>query len=101
MASLASYIDDRSVSDVATVVSELVTISIAHGAARPIEVSLDLDDGKLEGLLSDGPGARALGRAKERKDDSLVLRIVDGLVEDWGTNGEQAGVWFRMAVERI
>lgn len=83
-------------------VSELVTISVAHGASEPIELSLALDGGALEGVLSDdGAGPRAIDRAKRRRDDSLVLRIVDGLVEEWGTNDTLTRIWFRMAVRPI
>jgi anti-sigma regulatory factor (Ser/Thr protein kinase) len=101
VASLATDLDERSLSDVKTVISELVTMSVAHGASRPIEVCLDLDDGRLEGALcDDGPGARALVRARNRQDDSLVLRIVDGLVEDWGASDRDRRIWFRMKVVR-
>jgi len=102
VAPLAACIDQSSLSDVTTVVSELITISVTHGASRPIEVSLDVDDGKLEGSVYDGgPGARAVDRARSRRDNSLVLRIVDSLVEDWGTNAEGKRIWFRMAVSPV
>jgi anti-sigma regulatory factor (Ser/Thr protein kinase) len=101
VASLATDIDQGSLSDVTTVVSELVTISVAHGASRPIEISLDVDDGRLEGSVCDeGPGTRALTRARSRQDSSLVLQIVDNLVEDWGTNAAQR-IWFRMPVRPV
>jgi anti-sigma regulatory factor (Ser/Thr protein kinase) len=102
VASLAGEIDQASVADVTTVVSELVAISVAHGASKPIEVLLTLDDGKLEGTFhDDGPGPRAVARARRGSDDSLVLRIVDGMVEEWGTDESETGIWFRMAVRPI
>lgn len=102
VASLATRIDESSVSDVSTVIGELVAISVANGASKPIEVLLTLDDGELEGVLrDDGPGARAMDRARKRKDDSLVLRIVDGLVDEWGTNSGQTQIWFRMHVHTL
>jgi anti-sigma regulatory factor (Ser/Thr protein kinase) len=102
VASLGERIDEESLSDVRTVVSELVTISVAHGASEPIELSLELFDAKVEGVVDDhGPGARAIVRAKERRDNSLVLRIIEGLVEDWGTDTEESRVWFSMAVRLL
>lgn len=102
VAPLGERIDETSLSDVKTVVSELVTISVAHGASEPIELSLDLFDAKVEGVVDDhGPGARAIVRAKARKDSSLVLRIIDGLVEDWGIDAEESRVWFSMAVRLL
>lgn len=99
---MSSEIDERSTSDVKTVVSELVTMSVEQGASRPIEICLALDDGKLEGALyDDGPGARALVRARDRRDDSLVLRIIDGLVEEWGASDRDSRIWFRMNVVRV
>lgn len=102
VSSLATRVDRTSLSDVTSVVSELVAISVSHGASHPIEVSLALDDGRLEGVLrDDGPGPRAIARARKHKDSSLVLRIVDGLVEDWGTDPDETQIWFRMAVRPI
>ncbi len=99
VASFADRLDQDSLSDVRTVVSELVTISVASGALRPIDVNLDLVDEEIRGEVDDrGPGTRALLRAGERKDDSLVLRIVDGLVDDWGPNRDRTGIWFRLNV---
>jgi anti-sigma regulatory factor (Ser/Thr protein kinase) len=102
VAELATSMDERSFSDVKTVVSELITMSVAQGASRPIEVSLELDDGRLDGALSDdGPGARAIVRARDRRDDSLAVRIVDGLVEEWGASDRESRIWFRMKVQRV
>jgi anti-sigma regulatory factor (Ser/Thr protein kinase) len=100
LAALASRIDQDSLADVTSVISELVGISVANGARKPIEVVLHLDDGQLDGVLcDDGTGARAIGR---RDSSSLVVRIVDGLVEEWGAidNGEKR-IWFRMNVEPV
>lgn len=100
VASLANLLDRASVSEVMTVVSELVTLSVEHGASKPIEVDLIVYDSRLEGTLNDsGPAPRAVVRAKKRKGDSLVLRIIDGLVEDWGTNPGETQIWFQMAVQ--
>ena len=95
---MASRIDQHSLSDVRTVISELVALSVANGARKPIEVALRLDDSRLEGALcDDGTGVRAIGR----RDSSLVARIVDSLVEEWGANGEGKRIWFRMRVQPV
>jgi anti-sigma regulatory factor (Ser/Thr protein kinase) len=100
LTSLASRIDQSSFADVRTVVSELVAMSVANGCHKPIEVDLYLDDDRLEGLLCDGgSGARAISR---RDSSSLVVRIVDGLVEEWGaTDDAEKAIWFRMNVQPV
>lgn len=100
LASLASRIDQASLSDVRTVISELVAMSVVNGARKPIEVALCLDGSRLEGVLSDeGIGARAISR---RDSSSLVVRIVDALVEEWGaTNDGEKRIWFRMNVQPV
>ncbi|HEX8688780.1 MAG TPA: hypothetical protein VF729_00895 [Solirubrobacterales bacterium] len=100
LASLASSIDQSSLMDVRTVISELVGISVANGARKPIEVALCLDDGWLAGVVcDDGTGARAIGR---RDSSSLVVRIIDGLVDEWGaTDDAEKRIWFRMNVQPV
>jgi anti-sigma regulatory factor (Ser/Thr protein kinase) len=95
LSSLASRVDQRTLSDVTTVISELVGMSVANGARKPIEVSLRLDDRGLEGAVyDDGTGVRAIGR----EESTLVLRILEGLVEEWGANGSGKRIWFRMSM---
>jgi hypothetical protein len=92
---LAPRIDQRTLSDVTTVISELVGMSVANGARKPIEVSLDLDDRGLEGAVyDDGSGVRAISR----RESTLVLRILEGLVDEWGANHSGKLIWFRMNV---
>jgi anti-sigma regulatory factor (Ser/Thr protein kinase) len=100
LAALGDRMDEDSLAKVRIVVSELLGISIGHGATELIVMSLDVRDGELEGTVADhGTGARAVARAREHRDDSLVLRIIDSLVEDWGTDSGQTRIWFRIAVE--
>lgn len=92
---MASDIDQRSLSDVRTVVSELVAMSVANGARMPIEVSLHVEERRLEGSVhDDGTGIRAVGR----RESALVLRILDGLVEEWRAGERENRIWFRMNV---
>ena len=98
LAPLAGDLDETAYSDLRTIVSELVTISVAHGATKPIDLSLTVADGRVEGTIDDeGPGPRAIVRARERRDDSLVLRIIESLVDEWGTDQRQTRIWFRIA----
>ena len=96
---MANRIDQDSLSDVRTVVSELVAVSVANGARELIEVSIDLDDGDLEGVLcDDGTGARAVSRGDS---SSLVARIIDGLVEEWEASDVEKRIRFRMNVQPV
>lgn len=95
LSSLARRVDQHTLSDVTTVISELVGMSVANGARKPIEVSLRLDDRGLEGAVyDDGAGVRAIGR----RESALVLRILEGMVEEWGANDSGKRIWFRMNV---
>lgn len=93
LSSLAGRIDRTTLSDVTTVVSELVGMSVANGARTQIEVSLDLDNARLEGAIHDDG---AVVRAISRGDSTLAVRILDGLVEEWEANAERKRIWFRM-----
>jgi anti-sigma regulatory factor (Ser/Thr protein kinase) len=96
LTSLASEIDRRSLSDVRAVVSELVAMSVANGARKPIEVCLCLDEQCLEGAIrDDGTGIRAV----RRQESVLALRILEGLVEEWRADEREKRIWFRMNVQ--
>lgn len=95
LSSLASDIDQNSLSDVRTVVSELVAMSVANGAREPIEVSLRVEERRLEGTVhDDGTGIRAAGR----QENALAIRILEALVEEWGADEGENRIWFRMNV---
>jgi anti-sigma regulatory factor (Ser/Thr protein kinase) len=80
-------------SEIRTVVSELVGMSVANGARKPIEVSLCVEERCIEGTVhDDGTGARAVGR----EEGALVLRILDALVEEWRVDERERRIWFRM-----
>jgi anti-sigma regulatory factor (Ser/Thr protein kinase) len=94
LSSLASRIDPRSLSDVRTVVSELVGMSVANGAREPIQVSVCVEGPHVQGAIrDDGTGLRAISR----RESALVLRILEGLVEEWGADRHEKQIWFRMA----
>jgi anti-sigma regulatory factor (Ser/Thr protein kinase) len=98
---LAGRLDDGLLTDLRAVVSELVAISVANGASKPIDLSLDFAGDSIEGtVVDDGAGARAIVRASQLRDDSLVLRIVEGLVDEWGATPHETGLWFRLGRPR-
>jgi anti-sigma regulatory factor (Ser/Thr protein kinase) len=95
LSALASRINQRSLADIRTVVSELVGMSVANGARNPIEVSLCIEDRRIEGTVhDDGAGARAVGR----QESALVIRILEGLVEEWKAEEREQRIWFRMNI---
>jgi len=95
LSELAGEVSQHSLSDVRTVVSELVAMSVANGARKPIEVSLQVEKRRLEGTVhDDGTGIRAV----RRRESVLVLRILEGLVEEWGADERENRIWFRMSV---
>lgn len=95
LSSLAGEIDPHSFTDVRTVVSELVAMSVLNGAQKPIEVSLEVRETHLEGAVhDDGTGVRAVGR----QESALVRRILEGLVEEWEADAHRKRIWFRMNV---
>jgi anti-sigma regulatory factor (Ser/Thr protein kinase) len=96
---LSDRIDRESLGDLKTVISELIAISVAHGHGEPIDLSVMLVDEEIEGVVFDnGPSAEAIFSARERGDSSMVLRIIDSLVDEWGINPDLTTTWFRMSV---
>ena len=93
ISSLASQIDQPTLSAIRTVVSELVGMSVLNGAREPIDVCLRIEERCVEGAVhDDGAGIRAVGRG----DGVLVLRILEGLVDEWGANEREKRIWFRL-----
>ena len=95
-------VDRSSLSDLRMVVSELVALSVVNGASPAIDLQVELDDGEARGSVVDsGHVTMALQRGGSREAGSLAVQIVDALVDEWGVNPDQEGVWFRMPVERL
>jgi anti-sigma regulatory factor (Ser/Thr protein kinase) len=98
LSSLASQVNQRSLSELRTVVSELVGMSVANGARQPIEVSLQVGDRGIEGtVMDDGAGVRAVAR----QESVIALRILEGLVEEWGVEERENRIWFRMSARAV
>lgn len=95
LASLANQIDQHTLSDIRAVVSELVAMSVANGARKQIEVSLHVEERRLQATVhDDGTAIRAIARP----ESALALRIIEGLVEEWGADEREKQIWFRMKV---
>lgn len=96
LSGLSGQVDQRSLAEIRTVISELVGMSVANGARKPIEVCLRIEDQLVEGTFhDDGTGIRAVGHP----ESALVLRILDGLVEEWGADEDERRIWFRMKIQ--
>ena len=91
----SKFLDSKSLSDIRTVVSELVALSVKHGSSGPIDLRLELDQAEVKGSVLDST-AHAMATAAE--EAPLALRIIDGLVDEWRTDPERRGVWFRMSI---
>jgi anti-sigma regulatory factor (Ser/Thr protein kinase) len=75
--------------DAQSVVSELVTRALEHGAP-PIELSISTRDGRARIEVSDSRADK-----RRRPGDRWSQRIVAGLAR-WGVHGDQAHVWFEV-----
>jgi anti-sigma regulatory factor (Ser/Thr protein kinase) len=96
---LSGRIGRESLGDLKTVITELIAISVVHGHGEPIDLSVTLVDEEVEGVVFDsGPGAEAIFSARESGNRSMVLRIIDSLVDEWGINPGLTRTWFRMTV---
>ena len=91
----SDFIDPKALSDVRTVVSELVALSVKHGSPGPIDLRLELDQAEVKGAVLDST-AQAVETAAE--EASFALKIIDGLVDEWSTDPEGRADWFRMSI---
>lgn len=98
LASLADVLDDDSYAAVKSVVSELVAFNVIHGASRPIVVSLQLEEGRIRGVVEDGPGVQAMVKANGLLDPPIAFRVIDALADEWGADDDQTRIFFRITV---
>ena len=100
---LANRAQADALPDLRLLVSELVTNAVRHGHARDggVELSLDVDDGRLRVEVRDGGRGFVPADCKRAPDElgGWGLVVVDRLADRWGV--EDAGgtrVWFEMNV---
>jgi anti-sigma regulatory factor (Ser/Thr protein kinase) len=96
---LADQLPARALADLRTVVTELVTNCVRHGAGAPIDVAIEVgSDGAVRGCVGDGGrGHVAIGPARAQGEGGLGLRIVDALASRWGVRAPTTDVWFELA----
>jgi anti-sigma regulatory factor (Ser/Thr protein kinase) len=91
-------------SDLALLVSELVTNAIQHGGAdqsRRIEVRLSAGERRVRVEVSDPGAAGAAATDRVGSDGGWGLVLVDRLSERWGRERTPAGgsvAWFELAL---
>ena len=87
----ARHYDLRSRSDLALVVSELVTRRVVDGDGGRITLRLTIsEDNLLHGEIVD-QGEPDLG-----PDEHIRWRVVDQLTTAWGIHGGSSHIWFEM-----
>ena len=96
---LAEVLPASTLSDLRTVVTELVNNSVRHGSGDPITLEIDVTPGGLtRGAISDGGlGPVGITPAPKAPEEGLGLRIVDALASRWGVNPPSSDVWFELA----
>jgi len=98
LAQLGHKIPERALTDVQTVVSELVTNGVKYGPGEPIDVRVWIEEGDgVCGEVADHGEGKPSERAEmDPGRGGFGLRIVDGIAEEWGTAGRGSDVWFRV-----
>jgi hypothetical protein len=90
--------DLESRSNVALVVSELVTRTVVAGDGSEVALRLGTaDDGILRGEI-EGPGTIALDGLSTTPEGTVSARIIDHLTLDWGVDAELGSAWFEVRV---
>ena len=97
----AAGYDLASRSNLALIISELVTNSVVHGPGRPITLRLRIsDDGVLQGEVEDH-GDGALEKLADARGQGFGLRLVDQLSRAWGHYPGSTHVWFELAMRPV
>ena len=96
---LAPRLSQETISDLALIVSELVTNSVRFGPGSPINVSIRVDpDGIIRGRVDDGGTSGVeIAVSDPTTGTGLGLLIVDSLAQTWGVAPGTASVWFELA----
>jgi len=85
------------------VLSELVNNSVVHGPGKPIRVWIERrSDGVIHGEVEDyGDGEVVMRQSADQfHHGGFGLRLVDAMVDRWGTCPGGTHVWFEMSGSR-
>ena len=96
---LGDWLPTGVLSDLRTVLSELVTNCVKHGSGGAIGVTVRVTTaGVVRGFVEDGGcGTVALALNRPVGDGGLGLLVVDRLVSRWGVEPGTSDVWFELA----
>lgn len=89
---LGDRLGGRTVADLRTVVSELVTIFLTSPGEAAIEVRVEMGSDCVKGEVG-----RPENPAAEVEGPGNALRIIGALVDEWGVNPDRAMAWFHIS----
>jgi serine/threonine-protein kinase RsbW len=105
---IGAGIYDSTVTDVALVISELLSNALQHAEPRPdsgIRVAWHFDTDSVRVSVSDGGGPTRpqLGEPTQYTTGGRGLRIVDRLCRSWGTGSDHDGttVWAEIQLPQM
>ncbi len=92
----------NTLSDLVTVVTELVNNSVEHGPGKPITVTLVRGGESIRGEVADqGNPATAIPQIMSASEaGKLGLDVVDKLTAEWAVYEGSTHVWFELPVEQ-
>jgi anti-sigma regulatory factor (Ser/Thr protein kinase) len=92
---------EQTLSDLISVVTELVNNSVQHGPGKPITVTLVTRGDALRGEVADqGNPAAAIPAIKEATEARAHgLEVVDKLTSRWAVHEGSTHVWFEIPLE--
>ena len=94
----ADRLPPHTLTDLITVVTELVNNAVAHGPGRPITVTVLTGDGPIRGEVAD-QGNPATAIPEMKKANGRGLRVVDKLTSRWGVQAGSTHVWFELPLD--
>jgi anti-sigma regulatory factor (Ser/Thr protein kinase) len=95
---LADRLPPHTLTDLITVVTELVNNAVAHGPGRPITVTLVTGEETIRGEVAD-QGNPAVAIPEIKKADRGGLEMVDKLTSRWAVYEGSTHVWFELPLD--
>jgi len=94
----ADRLPAHTLTDLITVVTELVNNAVAHGPGRPITVTLVMGGETIRGEVAD-QGNPAVAIPEIKKADRGGLEMVDKLTSRWAVYEGSTHVWFELPLD--